>query len=283
MTALDKLRGAVRSDPRYRHAHNHIAAFAHRLSGWQPPEGQVHWLFIATFPNGGSTALAQLLSTASAAIQLSYNGEGQILIEHMFAKDRWNPDMPIDWDLVRAIWLRQLRLTGKFPCLVIEKSPASMVRMRTLRAQFSDMHTSLVIYTRDPYAVCSSWAYRYRAAELKDPDCDRVKLFEEQGQRYAKLALHLEALRDEAKYVFSYEELADDKQKVLSRLKEVEPMLHDVDMDAKLRVKDYEPQPLKNMNERQIAKLSAEEIDAITRTLEPARDVIEKFGYALRT
>ena len=262
---------------------NRYTFWQHKVSGWQPPNGQIRWMFIATFPNGGSTALAKLLSTASASTRLTPNGEGQWLVEQLKGKGRWTSQLPVDWAMVRALWLQELRANASFPCLVIEKSPPAMFRMKPLRETFSDMPNSLIVYSRDPYAVCASWAHRYHAKRLTGSAEDRLALFTELGERYARFANQLATLREDADYTFSYEELAADTKGVLTRLKEIEPWLEDVDMDAKLQVKDYEPQPLKNMNATQITKLPDDDIAAITRGLAPAEETIAAFGYELRS
>ena len=43
-------------------------------------QGDVEWLFVLTFPNGGSAALAKLLLTAPDAVSLTGKAEGQWLI-----------------------------------------------------------------------------------------------------------------------------------------------------------------------------------------------------------
>lgn len=263
----------------------------YRISPWNPPAGSVHWMFVATFPNGGSTALAQLLNSASAAIQLEPTGEGQWLVRELNAVGRrWNAATSINWPHVRRIWLNRVRRQDKFPCVVIEKSPPAMVRMRDTMATFVDMPRSLVRFSRDPYAVCSSWASRYGpqriAVEWGEPTgqmaAGSLEFFRHLGDIYGRRAQMLHDLADVADATITYEELTSDTPAVLARLKAIEPLLADVSEDAKLKVKDYAPQALKNMNDRQIDSLSAEQIAAISDGLRTYAQAVEALGYGIR-
>ena len=49
--------------------------------------------------------------------------------------------------------------------------------------------------------------------------------------------------------------------------------------DAKVKVKDYDVQPIQNQNERQIAMLMPEEIVHISQILAPFSELLEFFGY----
>ncbi|NVE93762.1 sulfotransferase [Altererythrobacter lutimaris] len=258
---------------------------------WTPEPGQVRWLFIATFNNGGSTALGELLDTASAAMRLVDDGEGQWLMPQLHAPGRrWNADAVVDYKLVRGMWLREVRKVGGFPKLVVEKSPGNMVRMRPLLETFSDMPCTVIRLTRDPYAVCASWAKRYSLEHLEkfwDEDVagvetkslDHYRLLGDIYGRRAKLLLGLE---DVTQMALTYEELTENPREVLDRLAELEPLLHDADREAKLRVKDYEPRPLENMNARQISKLTPEQVAAISAGLEPHAEAVSALGYDFR-
>lgn len=262
-----------------------------RRDSWQPEPGQVRWLFIATFNNGGSTALGELLDTASAAMRLVDDGEGQWLLPQLHAPHRrWNADADIDYKLVRGMWLREVRKVGGYPKLVVEKSPGNMVRMRKLLATFSDMPCTVIRLTRDPYAVCRSWAKRYSLEHLEKFWSEDVGGIEGKslahfrllGDIYGRRARMLLDLDDVTSLRLTYEELTENTAHVLDQLVTLEPLLHDVQRDAKLRVKDYEPRPLRNMNERQISKLTPEQIAAITAGLEPHAEAVSALGYEFR-
>ncbi len=262
-----------------------------RRDSWQPAQGEVRWLFIATFNNGGSTALGELLDTASAAMRLVDDGEGQWLLPQLHGPGRrWNPDAEIDYALVRGMWLREVKKVGGFPKLVVEKSPGNMVRMRPLLDAFSDMPCTVIRLTRDPYAVCASWAKRYGKDHLtkfwhedvEELEIKSLEHFRLLGDIYGRRAKMLVDLEDVTQMALTYEELTENTVEVLDQLAALEPLLHDVDREAKLRVKDYEPQPLENMNERQISKLTDEHISAISAGLQPHAEAVSALGYDIR-
>ncbi|WP_394728127.1 sulfotransferase [Altererythrobacter sp. GH1-8] len=262
-----------------------------RRDSWTPELGQVRWLFIATFNNGGSTALGELLDTASATMRLVDDGEGQWLLPQLHAPHRrWNAAAKMDYTLVRGMWLREVRKVGGYPKLVVEKSPSNMVRMRNLLDAFSDMPCTVIRLTRDPYAVCRSWAKRYSLEHLEKFWGEHVQgltrkseaHFRLLGDIYGRRARLLLDLDDVTSMRLTYEDLTENTQDMIDRLVALEPLLHDVQRDAKLRVKDYEPRPLRNMNERQISKLAPEQIAAISAGLEPHAEAVSALGYDIR-
>lgn len=268
-----------------------VARFVTRKFPWDVPEGSVRWLFVASFPNGGSTAFGKILASASKSIQLEVSGEGQWIVPELKAsRKRWDPATVMPYKKIRSIWLAQVRLSRKLPCLVIEKSPPNMVRMRDIMATFGDMPMNLVLFCRDPYAVCSSWSSRYGPEEMAwdwgeqtagmDPEGDDY--FREMGRAYGRRARMLLDLKDIAATIVSYEELTADAQAVVERLKAIEPMLEDANADTKVAVKDYAPQPLQNMNDRQIGKLTPAQISAISEGLREFEAEISELGYAIR-
>ena len=50
---------------------------------------------------------------------------------------------------------------------------------------------------------------------------------------------------------------------------------------ANVKVKDYNPQPISNQNERQISMLADEEIEHISESLKSNTELLEYFGYQL--
>jgi len=247
------------------------------------------WLFLATLPNSGSTAFANLLGSAPHAAKLHRRGEGQWLVPELSAPARrWNPDAPVDFALVRSVWLDRALSLGPGPRLVVEKSPPNICRLRPLVAAFADMPIRVVRFTRDPYAVCASWAKRYdparmaevwgeTLAEPEDATGFHRRLGDICGRRMALLA----GLADVSDADVAYEALADDPAAVLARLVTAVPLLAGADPAAVVKVKDYAPQPLRNMNREQIARLTPAEKAAITEGLRPHAAAIKALGYAL--
>lgn len=262
-------------------------ALRDRLAG----EKDIRWLFIATFANSGSTALAKLLSSVEGTITLRPNGEGQWLIPEMVGGGQWERDGNPDYDRVRKVWLRKARMDCDRQCLVIEKSPTNLPRMHALQRSFADMATRLICFTRDPYAVSASLLKRYgekfTQQRLDHGETD-AKLgdhahLRELGARYGQKAELMAALMPDADMTLSYEQLTQDPGTVVPELRKLDPLLAGLDAGVAVNVKDYAPQPLVNMNARQIATLSEMQIAAISDGLHKHRDAVEALGYSIRT
>jgi hypothetical protein len=271
---------------------NRLAWARRRLGLDRRDTGGLAWLFVATLPNSGSTALASLLDSAPRAGRLHPRGEGQWLVPALVAPGtRWNPDARVDLGLVRAVWLdRALALepvAGSGRRLVVEKSPPNLCRFRALVGAFSDMPVHVVRFTRDPYAVCASWAGRYDPAKIADVwdeprAADDLAFHRLLGDICGRRMAMLAALADLSDADVAYEAFTDDPAAGLARLVAAVPDLAGADPGAVVAVKDYAPQTLRNMNTEQVACLSAAEMVAVTEGLRPHASAIEALGYALR-
>lgn len=250
----------------------------------------LHWLFILTFPNGGSTALAKLLQSASAARGLTGISEGQWLIPSLAAEGkRWDASHIIWSRKLRACWLNKIDKGDNGIKLVIEKSPSNMCRYEYLVSTFSSMKPAIMTFSRNPYAVCASWHKRYGAeAILRDwyPHArSRIKnesdYFQFLGEIWLERASMLLHAQKDSILNLSYEDFTEDVLGSVSKLQSMFPELADMSHDVKIKVKDYKPQTIENMNERQIATLTRKQIDLISKTLSRQVDVVGKLGYQI--
>lgn len=251
----------------------------------------VSWLFVLSFPNGGSTALANLLRTSAATVALTANAEGQWLVQEMSRpRDRWREDYHPNYRLVRAVWLAQLREQGAAGKVVVEKSPPNMGRIRPLLETFSDMRCVVTTLTRDPYATCEGWVRRYLpedmrrqwAPQVHTASLSRLQLFEFVGDVWGRRAETLLAAASVTDLTLSYEGLCAEPRRHLEPLFAMLPELSDVNTSAVLDVKDYSRGPLQNLNAVQIGRLSGAEVDAISRGLALHEVAVESLGYGLR-
>ncbi len=179
---------------------------------------------------------------------------------------------------------------GVKPCLVVEKSPPNLCRMPDLVRAFADMDPKLLIFTRDPYAVCASWAGRYSRERIVREwypdlagkiDSDEA-FYRTLGKMYGERAEMMVPLRDIAAITVSYEELTEQTAAVAERLETVFPLLAGLDPGTSVRVKDYAPQPLRNMNDSQIDSLSPDQLRWVSDGLAPHERAITTLGYGLR-
>jgi hypothetical protein len=268
---------------------------ASRLRGLPPEAGQLHWLLLATLPNSGSTAFAKLVEQCRYVSLLTRRGEGQWLLPDLrMAGKRWQADHVVDYARVRHIWSRRALADTRArdllasECLVFEKSPPNLMRAQALQQALGGAEVAPVVsFSRDPVAICASWAKRYQPAQVAYEWLDVPKeqvptgeafmtlLGDLCGRRMATLA----TLRDMARFHISYEEFCEAGPDVVAALRATFPQLADIDPGANLVVKDYEAQPLQNLNAAQRARLSAEDLRAILRGLEPHSEAISSFGY----
>jgi hypothetical protein len=259
------------------------------------------WLFVATLPNSGSTALAGLLDSAPRAVRLTARGEGQWLVPEMCAPGRrWDPAAALDLGRVRRVWVRRARAIGRGreagagARLVIEKSPPNLCRFRPLLAAFDGMPVRALRFTRDPYAVCASWARRYPPAKLaRDwaPEFpaelagrlgDETAFFRALGAICGQRMRLLAGLEDCVDADLSYEALTADPAAAAAALVAAFPLLAGLDPQAAVAVKDYAPQRLRNMNAAQLAALTPRQLAAITDGLRPHAAAVTALGYRLR-
>jgi hypothetical protein len=250
----------------------------------------VTWLFVACLPNGGSTALAKMLGGANASLRLTPSGEGQWLVPTL-SKDgrRWDPGLKVNYARVRRVWLSRVAFASG-PRVVIEKSPPNLCRFSALREAFADMKTIAIVVARDPLATCASWAKRYKPATVvrswyphldgQDLESDDLAFHEALGDICGRRFEMLVSAAENAEIVTTYEEIAKSPRSFVSRVAGIEPLLADVDPDARLGVKDYPAQPFRNLNASDRARLLPAQVEAVKRGLAPYADALEQFGYA---
>lgn len=250
------------------------------------------WFFLLTPPNSGSTALARLLVTASRVACLNEPAEGQWLVPQMRSAARWDPGHPLPYRTIRAVWLQRLRQVAPAgEVLVVEKSPANLCRYRSLVEAMRPMPSHLATLIRDPYATIGSWDQRY-GPEVMSAEwgaCQGRTAGGHEGDHFRYLAsVWLEraamvlAARSEATVNLRYEDLCEDLPSCLRLLATAAPMLNDIDPAAMVRVKDYPPQSIQNLNSRQYDRLSPSQIGAINQVLAEGESILQELGYALR-
>ena len=259
------------------------------LRGTPSAAEDLHWVIIATLPNSGSTALAKLLSSAPRVSLLTGNGEGQWLLPDLARPARrWQADHPVNYDRLRHVWTRAALRGADRPGLVVEKSPSNLVRLgQIVNALGGPGRVSLLSLSRDPVAICASWARRYSRKVIAEEwlghaprDWDDDLAFHEAlgalcGARMALLA----GAAQGARLALRYEDVTEDTAGTARRIALAFPEAGDVDAGAVVDVKDYKTQPLRNMNAEQIGRLTEKQIAAIQRGLAPFSDSLAALGY----
>lgn len=114
------------------------------------------YLFILSPPFCGSTLLHKLISTSPSVSTNNSHGtrEGQTLPTTrgiMFTAKRWDDSVDFNWNYIRKEWLKYWDVTKP---VLLEKSPASIIRASSINKEFSNAH--FIILYRNPYAHCES-------------------------------------------------------------------------------------------------------------------------------
>ena len=240
------------------------------------------FLFIATPAYSGSTALAEILITATGTTFLHTKAEGQWLVPGLCDKDRWNPDKVVNWSSVRSVWLHRLQHLQNQQSveLVIEKSPPHIVRFDQLLQAFPN-HIA-VAFNRDPYANCSSILYRNHDPSTKTAD-ERLATVARLAANWLFRARWIKRWIDKfALPFFKYEDFCANPAGCLRPIQAQAPILDSIDARKEIKIKDYELQTLTNLNDAQIAKLLPAEIELISRTLRTDVPLLTFFRYELR-
>ncbi|SDB48102.1 sulfotransferase [Bauldia litoralis] len=248
-----------------------------------PAPGPVEMLLLLTPPNSGSTSMADFMAQSPQVGGLQRRYEGQWLVDHLHEKDRWNDQKPCDYEMIGKVWREAADATmQKHPEVIylIEKSPPNMVRYREILALFD--RTRVVINNRDPYASVSSLGYRYHGFDELDR-AQRLERVESLAERWIGCARMLKRIAEREGYpMIRYEEFCEAPEAIFQKFGLSETGSAGADRNYLVNVKDYPSQPIRNMNEDQISKLSTEEIERIGKTLSTDADVVRFFGYEIR-
>ncbi len=242
---------------------------------------QPQFLFIATPPYSGSTALVRILNTSPYAMLLRSNGEGQWLVPSLHEGDRWDVNKVIDWEAVQRTWRQTVQqvntLVGTIQ-VVLEKSPPNLVRLEALMQHFPNSVS--FGFMRDPYANCASSFYRHH-----QPDqlrgADRRRTLTALANQWIFRAEHLrDRITTLSLLHFTYEQFCADPARYVAQVQAICPALGHVDVTASIQVKDYQPQPILDQNPRQIARFLPQDLDMIAETLGTRTDLLHFFGYS---
>jgi hypothetical protein len=241
------------------------------------------FLFILTPPYSGSTALAEILNTSHRTMLLTAKGEGQQLVRGLYEKDRWQAAKPVDYESVKSVWLHQFQYVHSLVRtvdVVVEKSPPNMMRIEQLAPVFQ--RYSLVVNNRDPYASCASELYRTFDVEKLSSSERRAAL----ARVAAKWLMRSRRLRELSQSfdvpLVTYEWFCESPAEALRTMRLPAGVLDTINPHATLTIKDYAPQPLSNQNDRQIARLTAEDLATVSRAMREDAPLLAFFGYRER-
>ena len=263
-------------------------------------------LFVVCPNNSGSSFLAAALGKCLATWRLpqegqfmrgfvgpvttGFYGREQHLPALLWASERKWIDLfaepnSYDWARSRKAWYFHARAHRADASVFVTKSPPHVLHVGQLAKAFRN--AKFLFMVRNPYAVCEGICRRYHTQLA--PILHRQ--FTEPGRSVeAAAAVHVAnclswqrrniEMYPEHGVFFTYEDMCDEPAAVARKVQNLVPELDDLVLRQRIAVKNYD-EALANMNERQIARLGAEEIAAFNRVFREARDTLGYFGYDL--
>lgn len=243
------------------------------------------WLFVVGCYNSGTELLMTLLGSHTGISSLPV--EGQFLTDQLLSD--YELGLPRMWALredlfrlgedaggpdplrLKKEWL--MRLDRSRP-VFLEKSPPNAARTRWLQRHFENAHFIGIV--RNGYAVAEG--IRRKAEPFHLRDGWPIDLCARQWNRSNEVLLEDSAHLDRLLWV-RYEDLATDPAGELSRILGFLDLQDQggagIDLGRSWSVHEKE-EPIRDMNRESIARLTPEEIAAVTREAEP---MLRHFGY----
>lgn len=227
------------------------------------------YMFVLCPPASGSTLLHKLLQTSPHTS--AFACEGQVLAKDIiFTEDRWDPEKPIPWEQVKAIWQTHWNLQQP---ILLEKSPPNLVRPKQLQKHFSPCY--FVIMIRNPYAFCEGVKRRWGKAPLeKFYYCNLAKFWIECATHQMN---NINAL--ENSIWFTYEELTTKPAQTCQKILQWLPELEHLDYQNQFTVFERASE-ITDLNQQQIARLTEADILEINTVLQTAPHVMAFFNYS---
>ncbi|MXP46069.1 hypothetical protein GRI43_01515 [Altererythrobacter luteolus] len=251
-------------------------------------------VFLLCPNNSGSTFLSKAIGTSPAVWSLAREGQhtfgyaGPSTIaspwpliwyadEESTTYFRNHPEF--DWERTKRAWYLQASAENDTAPVFMTKSPPFLLIADKLMANFAS--TSFLFMVRNPYAAMEGVLRRPRRTgdAGAGPDLPRIA-----AQHFVNCLrqqkANIAAYGDNS-IAFTYEELCASPEKIAARIADLVPELAGIDLTQKLSVKQAYDEPLRNMNEQQIGRLTAEQIKVANEIFCPNADILSHFDYDL--
>jgi hypothetical protein len=235
-------------------------------------------------PYSGSTVLEQLLATSPAVTSLPAEGQFVDGVEQWLRDRPWDTSVPRPWPEIRARW-EELWDPG-LPVRV-EKSPPNISRAADLEAHFAP--AAFLLLVRDPYATAEGLERRrgHPPMDLVDDTWSRVDALTHAAERWLEFAAYQRDNLDHLgrTHLVTYEQLVADPPAAAAGIVAAFPELERLDAGAEFEshsARGRGTRRLQDFNAEKLARLTPEELAAITAVLRPDADLLTRFGYALR-
>lgn len=225
-------------------------------------------------PYSGSTMIKELLASSKyvSTFRGGRRGEGQTLpgaSEILFKQNRWNPDLEVNWDLVKEIFYKNWDFDKP---VLFEKSPPHLIRALQIEKVFSPSY--FLIGIRNPYAHIEGLIRRNNSSPTAGAEfwlkCAKFQI------------INLKHLKNTC--YFRYEDLTDDTEKTIEKIRSFIPEIRHLNKDKTFIAHNITNKPIKgivNLNNQKISLLKQKVIDEISRTLRKEKEVVDYFNYEI--
>ncbi len=239
------------------------------------------FLLLLTPPSSGSSAIAKYVcqSTKIGGLTYSASHEGFDIVHCVYAnRALCNPSLYINPGIVAerlAIEINKLKQNYPEMEYIFEKYPDNVCRYKSLLKIIPN--TKVVANNRNPYAQIAS------AMKNKYGYMQHNRFYESVEECIHYWLVWSEYIREACEKdnvpLVTYEQFCDNPDTIISAFG-LEEGEFKKDFHVS-NVKDYAPQGIENMNEKQIALLSDLQKETITEALSEHEELLAYFGYEL--
>ncbi len=232
------------------------------------------FLFILTPPYCGSTLLNQILSTSSNLSCNNHLGvrEGQLLPEVkdiMFYNKGWHTPVNYPWEDIKKVWMKYWDQRKQ---ILMDKTNTNIMRVSEIKKVFDNI--VFLAMVRNPYAHVEGLIRRNQATtEFAAEFAIRCLKYQKKNKETEKNILFL-----------SYEDLCDDTDESIKRIKAFLPELGNIDSDLEFSAHNFKTtgkMKIQNLNEEKINKLSSDQIKIINSYFKKEESLLNYFGYSI--
>ena len=232
------------------------------------------FLFILSPPYCGSTLLNQILSTSDNLSCNNHLGvrEGQLLPEVkdiMFYNKGWDTDVSYPWEKIKKIWMKYW---DQRKTILMDKSNTNIMRVTEIKKVFDNIFFLAMV--RNPYAQVEGIIRR------NDATTEYAAAFALKCLRYQK-----KNKEHEKDILFiSYEDLCDNKEESIEKIKEFIPELGTINFDLEFSAHNFKTDgkmKIQNLNDEKINKLSSAQIKVINSCFKKEEELLNYFGYSI--
>ncbi len=248
-------------------------------------------LFGIAANNSGSSFLKEALATCRGTWNLVHEGQRMLGFVGPVNRGRvpliWSaqPDWlarltdpgAYDWPRTRKAWYFQAFARNSRASVFYTKAPPFLLYVGELVRHFPN--AKFLFMVRNPYAVCEGICRNLRGSSLGNREDLPTLAATHVSNCFSYQRRNLER-HGERGVFFTYEEMCDEPARVEEKIRALAPELDDLVLRQRLWVKEGRyNEMLTNMNDRQIGRLGAAEIDTFNRVFRRHRDNFEYFGY----